>query len=133
MKKISFLTFLLLSVLILTAQRCGQEENHMPDSFYGSWIHSHEEDYDGKQVFRRSSFAFPPSRGREQFDLQPKGVILYYGIAPNDGTADPVEGSWEIPSERAMEVSLPQGEGFAAELVEISSDRLVIQKLPGRF
>ncbi len=133
MKYLSFLTLLFTAVLLLTAQRCSEQSYNMPDSFYGSWIHSHEEDFNGRQVYRRPSFAFPPSRGREQFDLQPEGVLLYYGIAPNDGTATPVEGKWDMPSERAIDVSLPQGEGFAAELIEIANDRLVIQKLPGRF
>ncbi|EMR04319.1 hypothetical protein [Cesiribacter andamanensis] len=134
MKTLGFFTLLLLSALLLTANRCGggAEDYAMPDSFYGSWIHSHEEDYSGYQVYRHPSFNFPPSRGRERFDIRPKGVLLYYAIAPTDGQADPEEGRWLPLNQRTIEVSLPKSRGyqFSAELIEIANDRLVIRKLP---
>ena len=105
----------------------------MPDSLFGSWVHSHEEDYGGNQVYRHPSFNFPASRGRERFDMKPEGVILYYGIAPNDGAANVVEGQWRAINERSIDVSLPQANGFSADLIEIANDRLVIRKLPEKY
>jgi hypothetical protein len=133
MNKLPFLSLLLLCALLLSANRCssGTEDIALPDSFYGSWIHSHEEDYSGYQVYRHPSFNFPPSRGRERFDIRRGGLVLYYGIAPTDGMADPVEGSWQPLNARAIEVLLPGGQGsnFSAELIEIATDRLVIRRL----
>lgn len=133
MHKLSFLTLLLLSSLFLTAERCSDsstEEFAMPDSFYGSWIHSHEEDFEGNTVYRRTSFAFPPSRGRERFDLRPSGELLYYNIAPADGQAEPLEGSWEPLRNRMIDVEIPgdKANSFSAELIEVAHDRLVLKK-----
>lgn len=131
MNQISLLSCLLLSLLLLSAQRCS-EDYEMPHSLYGSWVHSHEEDHGGNLVYRPASYNFPPSRGREKFDIKPGGALLYYGIAPADGMATPEEGSWQAINERTIEVHLPQNEAqaFSAELVEVSNDRLVLRKLP---
>ncbi|AHM61476.1 hypothetical protein D770_16110 [Flammeovirgaceae bacterium 311] len=104
----------------------------MPDSLMGSWIHSHEEDHSGNQVYRHPSYDFPPSRGRERFDLRSDGRIYYYGIAPNDGAANLIEGKWIPINERTIEVSFPGNseKDFSAELIEMSSERLIIRKLP---
>lgn len=137
MKPIPLLGLLLIGFLLLTAERCGggSDSYVMPDSFYRTWVHSHEEDFDGKMVYRRADYDFPPSRGRERFDVKRDGGLLYYGLAPNDGAAQPIEGKWYTVQERAIEISLPNNreKEFAAELVEISSERLVIRKLPGKF
>lgn len=134
MKKLPLLTLLLLSILLFTAERCSDEGGNyrMPDSLIGSWIHSHEEDYSGNQVFRHPTYNFPPARGRERFDLRADGRLLYYGIAPTDGMANPVEGKWIAINERTIEVTLPgdKGNEFTAELVEIANDRLVLRKIP---
>lgn len=83
-------------------------------------------------VFRHLSYDFPPSRGRERFDIRPAGVIYYYGIAPADGTAAPIEGKWIPLNERTISVELPEDRGneFTAELVEITPERLVLRKQP---
>jgi hypothetical protein len=134
MKKLPLLSMLLISLLLLTAEQCSESsgDHKMPDSLMGTWIHSHEEDYSGYQVYRHPNFSFPPSRGRERFDLRADGRIYYYGIAPNDGAAELVEGKWMPLNERTIEVTLPGNieNEFSAELIEMANDRLVIRKLP---
>ena len=38
-----------------------------------TWIHSHEEDKGGLQVFRPADYAFPPARGRDALHLEAGG------------------------------------------------------------
>jgi hypothetical protein len=50
----------------------------------GSWLHSHEEDADGVQVFRPIGYPFPPSRGRDGFTLDADGSAVLGAPGPDD-------------------------------------------------
>jgi hypothetical protein len=64
------------------------------ECIYKSWIHSNKEDNRTQEVYRPSSFEFPPSRGRDGFkknrrnyfscnrwlDDKPKKIIGYFNI-----------------------------------------------------
>lgn len=132
MKKFPLLSLLLLLCLFITADRCSDESYKMPESLWGNWVHAHEEDYGNNRVYRHLSYELPPSRGRERFDIRPGGRIFYYGLAAADGNAEAVEGNWVPLNERTISVELPgdKANEFAAELVEVTPNRLVLRKLP---
>jgi hypothetical protein len=69
-----------------------------PESLVGHWVHSHEEDLGDLKVFRPTSFEFPPSRGREEFELRPDGSAVVRSPGPVDV---PVEGggTWKLEGE----------------------------------
>ena len=46
------------------------------DCIYKHWIHSHEEDTEDKKVYRPSTFEFPPSRGRDGFEIKENGEFI---------------------------------------------------------
>ena len=58
-----------------------------PETISGTWLRSHEEEDDPTQiVYRRPSFRFPPSRGREALNLvQPQLAVdePAAAVAPN--------------------------------------------------
>ena len=92
------------------------------------WMHSHEEDGDEGMVFRPSGFTFPPSRGREGFELRPDHSFTDMAVAPADGTT-PGQGTWEIVNDPSLAISLRQGKEPARflRIVRLDKNRLVLQ------
>jgi len=58
--------------------------NELPECIFKYWIHSREEDTEGVLVYRPSNFKFPPSRGREGFELKKSGEFILYAIGRDD-------------------------------------------------
>jgi hypothetical protein len=92
------------------------------------WMHSHEEDGNEGMVFRPSGFAFPPSRGREGFELRPDHSFADMTVAPADGTTQS-EGTWEIVDEPSLAISLRRQQGPARflRIIRADKDRLILQ------
>lgn len=68
--------------------------NDLLPGLFKHWIHSREEDTESVKVYRPSNYDFPPSRGREGFDLKENGEFVQYGIAPTD-RPQTVKGQWK--------------------------------------
>ena len=54
------------------------------ECLYNVWFHSYEEDTEDIVVYRTRDFKFPPSRGREGFEIKASGEFIKYSIAPTD-------------------------------------------------
>jgi hypothetical protein len=80
----------------------------LPRAIFQSWIHSHEEDTPGEAVYRPSTYAFPPARGRDGFELRPNGEFIRYGIAAADGSVK-LRGRWEQVGPNAIRIMLEGG------------------------
>lgn len=90
------------------------------------WLHSHEEDTADEMIFRPASFAFPPSRGRSGFVLQPGGTAVLTGPDPSDRPSDR-PATWQIEGGERLVL---QGPGDSARILEIKSatpDKLVVK------
>lgn len=120
--------FGLVFLLIPLLAGCPKQQNTVPEALFGTWVHSHEEDTPEARVFRPHGFDFPPSRGREGFEIKANGDFIHYGIAPADGTLSR-EGKWVMEGGKTMKVSFAQGEpaGMEMELLEVSQDMLKIK------
>jgi len=68
------------------------------EALVGHWVHSHEEDSEGVRVFRPRSFHFPPSRGREELELDADGSSVARGPGPVDVPQE-ATGTWELEGE----------------------------------
>ncbi|MDQ6948707.1 MAG: hypothetical protein M3256_21240 [Actinomycetota bacterium] len=68
-------------------------------SISGAWTHAHEDDSDGRLVFRPSDFAFPPARGRDSFELLADGGLRHGAPGPDDRRAWG-DGSWALDGGR---------------------------------
>ena len=57
------------------------------------WVHYHEGDAPNRRAYKPADFDFPPSRGRDRFQIFPDGTAKITLIGPNDA---PVErkGIW---------------------------------------
>lgn len=106
---------------------CPKQSQSIPEGLYGAWVHSHEEDTAEARVFRPHGYDFPPSRGREGFEVKANGQFIHYAIAPTDGTVSR-EGTWVMEG-NILKVSFPQGEpsGMELEVLEASKDILKLR------
>jgi len=90
----------------------------------GTWVHSHEEDVGGNQVFRPPSYDFPPARGRESFELRTGGVLVDRGPGPTDVPAE-AEGTWGLEGDTLV---LRGGAGERElDVVAVDAERLVVR------
>lgn len=102
----------------------------LPECAVGTqWFHSHEEDTTDVKVFRPRAFAFPRSRGRSGFELRPGGELIYYAIAPADGT-DEVEGRWSYAEPRLITLTMddPHAQSFGMEVLHCDRDILTVRR-----
>jgi hypothetical protein len=100
-----------------------------PSAVAQSWVHSHEEDTAEQAVYRPDSFAFPPSRGRGGFDLNPDGTMIQFGPGPTDRTSTHA-GQWEVRDDGRL-VLYQEGSGTPSRVMKIASltaDKLVLKK-----
>jgi len=92
-----------------------------------SWIHSHEEDEGDAMVFRPSTFALPPSRGRHGFSLNPDGTAVLTGPDPADRLTSG-SGEWHIEDPNRLVIDSAQIGRRVFEITSASPDKLVVKR-----
>ena len=92
------------------------------------WVHSHEEDDGENCVYRTVEFAFPPSRGREEFDLRPDGLVSGQTAGPTD-RKQTRNGNWAI-EDGMLKMELPTSQRVW-KVVELVDDKLILSKQTG--
>ena len=90
------------------------------------WIHSHEEDTASSTVYRPVAFAFPPSRGREEIDLRPDGMVQGQMAGPDDRRKSR-NGSWTI-EQGILKINLPTSERIW-KVEGLTDDKLILSRL----
>lgn len=94
-----------------------------------TWIHSHEEDQDGKRVFRTDGYSFPPSRGRRKFTTKSGGQLIDQPIRSRDGL-EANEGSWEIENDKLFFKQPLQNQPYQVwQLIAVERDRVVVVRV----
>jgi hypothetical protein len=58
--------------------------DELPECIFKYWIHSREEDTGGALVYRPANYNFPPSRGREGFEIKKSGEFIQHAIGRDD-------------------------------------------------
>lgn len=58
--------------------------SEVPKALCKTWRHSREEDTDEEEVYRPETYALPPSRYRNTFEICENGEFVQYGITPGD-------------------------------------------------
>jgi len=93
----------------------------------GRWVHSHEEDTDAEMVFRPGDYSFPPSRGRQAFELRPDGTYVESGPGPVDRPEE-ATGEWDLaPDDTLVLTGGPEGRR-SLRIESVDPDRLVVRK-----
>ena len=94
----------------------------------GSWIHSWEEDTAETIVFRPADYPFGPSRGRDGYEFQTGGILVYHGFGPADEPLTSVgEWGWHSGDLIHLVVNDPQGAYIDEVLRIVSCDAETLQ------
>jgi hypothetical protein len=95
-----------LSILSIVQLGCLDKpmNNNLPSAIFQHWIHSREEDTEKVKVYRPSDYQFPPSRGRDGFEIKEDGEFIRYGIGATDRPQE-ITGTWKAEEDDKIRVS----------------------------
>ena len=104
----------------------------MPNAFdsallHGRWLHAHEEDQQGREVYRPDSVQLPPARGRSGFTFESDGRAAKIGPGPTDRSTSS-SGTWKLDPHGRLTIRLADGPEEAYQVESIAPDRLVLKK-----
>ena len=100
----------------------------LPPSLFGQWVHSHEEDHDGIEVYRPAGYAFPPSRGRRGFKLHQDGRAAYNGIGAVD-RPETIEGRWARQDDGRIRLDLDGRVSLVSfEVISVDGEQLEVRR-----
>lgn len=89
------------------------------------WLHSHEEDRPGEQVFRPASYNFPPSRGRTGFTIESGGSYTEHTPGPTDRPEERAGGAWEVQGDK-LTLHAPDGTTHVRTIISLEPDKLIL-------
>jgi hypothetical protein len=95
----------------------------------GQWIHAHEQDSSEEMVFVPAGRELPPSRGRQQLELNEDGAAREW----KPGSTDRPEArgaSWELTADDQLVIRDEAGESesWRARVLAADESRLVLDK-----
>ena len=93
-----------------------------------NWVHSHEEDVEGTQVFRPTGYPFPPSRGRDAMALDADGTLRRSVPGPDDRSSQSPAGSWKLEG-RHLILHQQGSERKEFSIESVSPDQLLLRPL----
>lgn len=115
----SFLAGLLILYVVQLGCLENQMNNNLSHAIFKQWIHSREEDTEGVRVYRPSDYNFPPSRGREGFEIKENGEFIRYGIGPTD-RRQKITGTWKVEENNKIRVTF-EGQRQESYTIQILS------------
>lgn len=110
----------------LSCNSVKKAERVFGSELFAHWVHSHEEDGAGYRVFRRSDYAFPPSRGREGFEIKADGSFVHHQIGPVDAPVT-VEGKWKLQGDNMLIIRPQTGDVWSFQILEVNKDVLKVK------
>ncbi len=99
----------------------------MPRELFGHWVHSHEEDRAGEEVYRPLGWRFPLARGRTAFEIKPDGEFVEYGPGPTDVSASH-KGHWQAVTADRIAVSMPGPKSYELHISSVGPDLLKVMR-----
>ena len=91
------------------------------------WIHSHEEDSGNQMVFRPSGYAFPRSRGRQEFRLDTGGNLESTRPGPADKRVSSA-GTWSVEPGGTLIIHPEGAEALRFSIVSVDNEKLVVKR-----
>jgi hypothetical protein len=102
-----------------------------PSTVFRRWIHSREEDVAGVEVYRPEGFPFPPSFGRDGFEIRADGRFVQTDVGPADGTVTS-HGHWRQVASRRLQVRFTDAHpGFTFDILQVDGTVLRIRRRTG--
>ena len=124
--KVSVLfTFSLFAILLMACQT----EDSMKKVIGITWIRSFEDDKDGTEAYRPTTYEFPPARGREGWKFEENKTVKKQAIAATDGYVSE-EGTWTLTKENQKDiVNIVMENGKVNYEIISVSDSIIFLKL----
>jgi hypothetical protein len=91
------------------------------------WIHSYEDD-DATQeyrTYRPATYAFPPSRGRDGFEIKENGVAISHPVAPFDGNMS-ISEKWSLDGDDLIFTGESGVRRF--RIITLTKEKLVLEQ-----
>jgi hypothetical protein len=103
--------------------------SELPDCIFKYWVHSREEDTNDALVYRPSDFNFPPSRGREGFEVKKNGQFVQYAIGRDD-RSKPIIGHFNVYEPNRLDISFEyvRQPPYTFKILKCDDDVLIIEK-----
>lgn len=117
---------LLLFWLLSGCSSAKRAANLYGEALFQHWTHSYEEDQSGRKVYRPAGYDFPPSRGREGFEIRKDGIYIRHAIGRAD-YPEKFEGAWKMKGRDKLIVDLPETPLLEIKILSVEKDRLIIQ------
>ena len=99
-----------------------------PHLLQGRWLHAHEEDAPGHEVFRPATHPLPPARGRSGYEFLPDGRLARIGSGPTDRSTV-AEGTWTVDPDGRLRIRVSGQPEDVLEISELTGDRLIVKKM----
>jgi hypothetical protein len=130
---VDVLAKILIICCVVLACNQTQRQNKIPEmsDLYQYWVHSNEE-YDATQryrTYRPATYPFPPSRGRDGFEIREKGILISHPIAPTDGSIS-IEGRWTLDGDELTFIG--KTATYRYKIISLSKEKLVLKSLPAK-
>ncbi len=116
------INFVFLLFLLSSCNSSKQAMNTYGPELFQHWTHSYEDDTDGVRIYRPANYAFPPSRGREGFEIAKDGAYVRHAIGPDD-RPQKMEGVWKMKGKNKFLISIPKMETKPFEMKIISVEK----------
>jgi hypothetical protein len=102
----------------------------LPECIFKYWVHSREEDTEGVLVYRPSNFKFPPSRGRERFEVKQSGEFIQYAIGRDDRSKKDI-GHFQVVESNTLYISFDEVQlrPFTLQILTCDDDVLRVKKI----
>jgi hypothetical protein len=93
-------------------------------------VHSREEDTNDALVYRPSDFNFPPSRGRESFEVKINGEFVHYAIGQDD-RSKPIIGHYNVEDPNRLHVLFAEEQlrPFTLKILTCNNDVLRVRRI----
>ncbi|MCS6832708.1 MAG: hypothetical protein NZ521_03985 [Flammeovirgaceae bacterium] len=98
-RKIALLGFLLACQQVKTSQKDKQVVRW--DYLLQTWIFLENDEKTGINTYRTKEYDFPPARGRNAYDFQKSGKVIFHTNSPTDRPIS-LEGTWKLDTLRQV-------------------------------
>lgn len=130
MKFITKLSVLFIFSMFAVILMACQQEDMMKKVVGTTWIYSFEDNKDGLEAYRPSTYEFPPARGREGWKFEESGTVKKQAIGPTDVYVTK-EGKWNFSQENnknTLTISL-ENQKVSYEIVSVSDTILFVKPI----